>query len=411
MKVVKKNLKIRIYPSKANTNDKGDKIATMDEIDSNISHARFVWNKLLEFVNYFTNLQTQNGYKKCLKIYVKEFNMLLNWLKDENDFLKKSESSSLQQTYKDQINAFKRFFNLGLKSRYPRFKSRKNPKDSFRIMNINNNVRIQKDKYGYEKLRLAKHGLVKFRTSKEYRDYLRRGSDQNDLTVRIKHVTIKREYDRYYAVVNVECINIPTEKNETSEQVGIDIGCSKLAVLSNKQEITNLDLSKEFEKIIKYQKIMSHSKKGSIRYREAQRLYRKWTTKLVNKRNDYYDKMTINIVKNSTFVAVQNENIISWKHNKYFSRKLQINAPRTFMDKLEHKCNWNDVTFIKIPKNFPSTQICSNCGKQNHNIAGIGKLGIRNWKCLFCGEVHDRDLNASINILNKGLEIVGTTMQ
>ena len=81
------------------------------------------------------------------------------------------------------------------------------------------------------------------------------------------------------------------------------------------------------------------------------------------------------------------------------------------MDKLEHKCDWNDKIFIKIPKNFPSTQICSNCGKQNHDIAGIGKLGIRNWKCPFCGEVHDRDLNASINILNKGLEIVGTTMQ
>ena len=411
MKVVKKNLKIRIYPSKANMNDKGDKIATMDEIDSNISHARFVWNKLLEFVNHFTHLQTQNGYKKCLKIYDIEFNMLLNWLKDENDFLKKSESSSLQQVYKDMINAFKRFFRRDLKSRYPRFKSRKNPKDSFRIMNNNNSVRIQKNKYGYDKLKLAKHGLIKFRASKEYWDYLRRGSDQNDPTVKIKHVTIKREYDMYFAIVNVECIHIPVEKNENPEQVGIDIGCSKLAVLSNKQEITNLDLKKEFEKIIHYQKIMSHSKRGSIRYREAQRLYRKWMTKLVNKRNDYYDKMTINIVKNSTFVAVQNENIISWKHNKYLSRKLQINAPRTFMDKLEYKCGWNDTIFIKIPKHFPSTQICSNCGKQNHDISGIGQLGIRNWKCPFCGKVHDRDLNASINILSKGLEIVGTTVQ
>ena len=305
----------------------------MDEIDSNIIHTRFVWNKLLEFVNYFTNLQTQNGYQKQLKVNDIGFNILLKWIKDENDFLKKSESSSLQQVYKDMIKAFKRFFRRDLKSCYPRFKSRKNPKDSFRIMNNSNNIRIQKDKYGYDKLRLAKHGLVKFRTSKEYRDYLRCGSDPNDPTVKIKHVTLKREYDKYYAVVNVECIHIPVEKNETYEKVGIDIGCSKLAVLSNKQEITNLDLSKEFEKIIHYQKIMSHSKKESIRYREAQRLYRKWMTKLVNKRNDYYDKMTINIVKNSTFVAVQNENIIAWKHNKYLSRKLQINAPRTFMDK------------------------------------------------------------------------------
>ena len=109
MKVVKKNLKIRIYPSKADKNDKGEKIVSKDKIDSNISHARFVWNKSLEFVNNFTNLLVKNGYKKSLTVYNNEFNMILNWLKDENDFLKKSESSSLQQVYKDLIDAFKDF--------------------------------------------------------------------------------------------------------------------------------------------------------------------------------------------------------------------------------------------------------------------------------------------------------------
>ena len=99
-------------------NDKGDKIATMDEIDSNISHARFVWNKLLELVNRFTNLQTQNGYKKQLFVNDSGFNILLNWLKDENDFLKKSESSSLQQVYKDMINSFKRFRLVSLSLRW-----------------------------------------------------------------------------------------------------------------------------------------------------------------------------------------------------------------------------------------------------------------------------------------------------
>ena len=142
MKVVKKNLKIRIYPSKADMNDKGDKIVSMAAIDSNIAHVRFVWNKLLEFVNQFTDLLAQKGYEKHLKIYDNEFNMLLNWLKDENDFLQKSESSSLQQVYKGLVLAFKRFFNPNLKCYYPRFKSRKNPKNSFRIMNNSNNVRI-----------------------------------------------------------------------------------------------------------------------------------------------------------------------------------------------------------------------------------------------------------------------------
>ena len=288
MRFVKKNLKVRIYPSNVDKNDKGDKIVTKQELDDNIAHARFVWNKELEFINYFTDLLEQNGYKKYIKVTDKSLNIILNQLKDENSFLEKSESSSLQQAYKDLKVAFKRFFNRDLKSNYPRFKSRKNPKNTFRIINNNNNIRIQKNKYGNNKLRLAKHGLVKFKTSKEYQEILLQASNPNDPTAKIKHVTIKKEHDKYYAIINIECIHIPV-KNKTNkkEEVGIDIGCGTLAVLSNKKEITNLDLTKELEMIIHYQKKMSHTKKGSIRHQEAQRLYRKWMTKLVNKRNDY----------------------------------------------------------------------------------------------------------------------------
>lgn len=175
--------------------------------------------------------------------------------------------------------------------------------------------------------------------------------------------------------------------------------------------IPNLDLNRETDKIIYYQREMSHHTPGSIRYNEAKRLFNVWFTKLINKRNDYYDKMTAYIVRNSYFVAVQNENIIAWKNNKYLSHGIQLNAPRIFMDKLEYKCDWNDVIFIKIPRNFPSTQICSNCQRRNRNIRGLDKLGIRDWDCPFCGKHHDRDVNASINILNRGLELVGTTGQ
>ena len=81
------------------------------------------------------------------------------------------------------------------------------------------------------------------------------------------------------------------------------------------------------------------------------------------------------------------------------------------MDKIEYKCKWNNVPFIKVSKKFPSTQICSKCKKQNTKIKGIQNLGIRTWKCQKCNTIHDRDINASINILNEGLKIVGTTMQ
>lgn len=411
MKVVNKNFRVRIYPSRADKNDKGENIASINKIESNIGIYRFIYNKELEIINYFRNLLIQNGYDDNVIVNDSSCNVLLKILREDYSFLQKAESSSRQQSQRNLIQAFKRHDDPKIKSGYPRFKRKNDIKQNFRIINNNNNVRIQNDKYGFDKIKLAKLGLVKFKTSKEYRAILWQASDTNDPSAKIKHVTIKKENDKYYAVFNIECVHIPEPIIGPLQQVGIDIGCSKLAVLSNTQVIPNLDLNRETDKIIYYQREMSHHTPGSIRYNEAKRLFNVWFTKLINKRNDYYDKMTAYIVRNSYFVAVQNENIIAWKNNKYLSHGIQLNAPRIFMDKLEYKCDWNDVIFIKIPRNFPSTQICSNCQRRNRNIRGLDKLGIRDWDCPFCGKHHDRDVNASINILNRGLELVGTTGQ
>ena len=411
MKTVKKNLVIRIYPAKAEENDKGEKLANIDKIESNIGIYRFIYNKELEFINYFRNLLITYGYEDQVIVNDTSCSVILKMLMEEYPFLDKAESSSRQQSQRNLINAFKRYDDSSLKSNYPVIKTKKNKKDTFRIMRNNNNLRIQKDKYGHDKILLPKLGFVKFKTSKKYKELLRKGSDLDDPTVEIKHVTIKKENDEYYAVFNITELYIPWEIIGPRQQVGIDIGCSKLAALSNGQEIPNLDLTMEVDKIIQYQQKMSHTQPGSIRHNEAQRLYQLWMKKLINKRNDYYDKVTAYIVKNSSFVAVQNENIISWKHNKYLSRNLQLNAPRIFMDKLEYKCIWNDVEFIKVPRNFPSTQICSECGERNYNMSGLRNLGIREWDCPHCKTHHDRDINAAKNILNKGLKIVGTTVQ
>ena len=243
-------------------------------------------------------------------------------------------------------------------------------------MNNNNNVRITKDKKGYYKIKLAKLGIVKFKTSKKYKKLLLQGSDPNDENVKIKHVTVKKVNSIYYAVFNIEQIHIPQKIIGPKMQVGIDIGCSKLAVLSNSQEIPNLDLKKETDSIIKYQKTMSHHKKNSIRYQRAQKLYNKKWQKFLNRRKDYYNKMVNYIVKNSSFIAVQNENIIAWKHNKNLSHKIQLNAPRNFMDKIEKKCQQEDVDFVKVPKNFPSTQLCNKCQKRNKKIRKSRNKGL-----------------------------------
>ena len=228
MKLVNKNIEIRIYPTKVDVNDNGEKTASINKIESNIGIYRFIYDKELEFINYFRSLLIQHGYEDKVKVNDTSCSVLLNMLRTEYPFLEKAESSSRQQAQRDLINAFKRYYDSNLKSAYPVLKTRKKSKKfTFRIINNNNNVRVTKDKNGFYKIKLAKLGLVKFKTSKEYKELLIHGSDTNDSSVKIKHVTVKRVNDAYYAVFNMECIHIPETITGPLMQVGIDIGCSK----------------------------------------------------------------------------------------------------------------------------------------------------------------------------------------
>ena len=109
---------------------------------------------------------------------------------------------------------------------------------------------------------------------------------------------------------------------------------------------------------------MSHHKPNSIRYLKAQELYNKSWEKLLNKRKDYYNKIASYIVKNSSFIAVQNENIISWKNNKHLSHAIQLNAPRQLLDKIEQKCQQEDVEFVKVSNFSHPLKYAANAKKE-----------------------------------------------
>ncbi len=245
-KSVNKGLVVRLYPGEDMVRD----------FNQNIGNARFTWNHLLDEYQKTYTLFKQHGYNR-LKCNMTTFNTMLNMLKKTYDFLYLSESSSLQQVYRDLINAFKKFFNEG--TGYPHFKSKKHHKQSFRIQN-NNNIKIQDNM-----IVLPKIGAVYYRTSKEYKQLL--NSDET----KINNVTIKKHNGKYYAVFNIE---IPLKSFEkTLKTVGIDLGLKTLATLSNGLKITNLDLAYEEQMIKKYQRILSRRKYDSKRYRKVQKTY------------------------------------------------------------------------------------------------------------------------------------------
>ena len=216
MKCVNQGLKVRLYPDED----------MMIKINQNIGNSRFTWNKLLEYYKETYKLFKLHGYSK-LKCNMTTFNAMLNMLKKEHDFLYLSESSSLQQVYRDLIHAYNKFFNG--EGDYPRFKSKKHDKKAFRIQN-NGNIKI-KDNI----IILPKLGGVYYRTSKKYREKLKK--------VKINNVTIKIENGKYYAVFNIE--NEIPEFPKTKQFVGIDLGMRTLATLDNGLKIANLDVTYE----------------------------------------------------------------------------------------------------------------------------------------------------------------------
>ena len=153
--VVNKGLKLSIFPDEDMTH----------VLEQNMGNARFIWNNLLGMYINLYMLFSFHGYP--LYPNIRNFNAMLKMLKEENAFLREGESTSQQQVFRDLVKAFNKFFKEG--SGYPKFKSKKNPKQSFRIQKNGNNIIITN-----RRIRLAKLGFVHYRTSTQYKKLLKK---------------------------------------------------------------------------------------------------------------------------------------------------------------------------------------------------------------------------------------------
>ena len=374
VKVVNKGLEVRLYPKRDMVN----------VFNQNIGNARFVWNHLLDEYTKTYSLFIQHGYTK-LKCNMTTFNIMLKMLKKEHSFLGLSESSSLQQVYRDLINAFNKFFKEG--AGYPRFKRKSNRKQSFRIQN-NKNIKVQENQ-----IVLPKLGPVYFRTSRQYKKIL------NNPDTKINNVTIKRHNGKYYAAFNVETNIEVFEK--TFDRIGIDLGLRALATLSNGLEKANLDVAYEEKMIRKYQKRLSRKKHMSKRYQKTQKTYWKWQDRKNNKIKDAYHKISHSLVQYYDLICMEDLNIKGMFKNKHWSPKLQRIALYSLLEKIRYKAQWHNKKFIQVGRWFASSKICHHCGHYNHNLEYE-----KEWTCPQCKKHHNRDINASKNILNEGIRIL-----
>ena len=372
VKVVNKGLKLRIFPD-------NDMVVVLEQ---NMGNSRFIWNNLISRYNELYKLFQHHN---CpLNPSISNFNAILKMLKQENPFLYEGESTSQQQVFRDLTQAFSKFFKEGCG--YPNFKSKRNPKQSFRIQKNGNNIRVSN-----RRIRLAKLGYVHYHASSKYKKLLK--------SRKINNVTVKRENGKYYAIVNIQTSVEDLEL--TGMNVGIDLGLKNLATLSDGEEIVNLNLKKEDAMIRKYQKKLSRQKYMSKNYQKNLKKYYKWQDRKNNKINNAYHHLSKYLVENFDIIAMEDLNIRGMFQNKRWSAKLQKISLYKLLTMIKYKSEWYGKTFIQIDRFYPSSKKCSNCGYINHELT----LDIREWTCPECKKEHHRDTNAAINILNEALRI------
>jgi putative transposase len=308
---------------------------------------------------------------------------------EERAWLSEVASVALVQSVRDAHRAFSNFFDSvkgrrrGRKVGRPRFKSRKNNRQSFRL--TRNGFGLRSD----GRLYLAKIGEVRVRWSR-------------DLPSEPSSVTITREPDgHYYAsfVVEVEPTPLPVIEREA----GIDLGITRLATIADttgrRTDVANpRHLVRKQRKLARWEREKSRRAKGSANRAKTRRKVAIQHGKVTRARRDYHHKQALNLVRENQAVYVEDLNIVGMVRNRRLARAIHDAGWAQFVRLIEEKAEKYGRTVHKVNRWLPSSKTCSTCG---HVMAEM-PLKVREWTCPPCGATHDRDDNAARNILAAG---------
>ena len=363
MKTIYKTYKFRMYPN----------AEQQELLGKYLGCVRFVYNHFLNErkAQYKETQKSDNYYEQAKKLTLLKKQKEYSWLKEIN-------SQTLQYSLRHLESAYLNFFR-GY-SKFPKFKSKKNI-NSFVVPQFcyidGNSISLPKFK---SNIKIKKHCEVK-------------GN--------VHSMTISKDYDeKYYVSILIEQSYEPIQKS--NKYVGIDLGLKDFVITSDEKIYKNHRYTKKYErKLIKAQKHLSRKQKDSHSFENQRRKVAKIHKKISNSRNDVLHKVSTELVRNYDIICCENLNVKEMIKNHKLAKYIADVSWGTFINYLKYKCEREDKTLVKINRFFPSSQTCSECGYINQSTKN---LNVREWICPKCGKHHNRDLNASINILREGLK-------
>ena len=215
---------------------------------------------------------------------------------------------------------------------------------------------------------------------------------------RILSATVTREADRWFVSILVE-VDIPTPEPVQGVSKGLDLGLNHFVTLSTGEKIqAPKPLAKRLSKLKRASKQHSRKVKGSNNRKKSAKKLACIHRKIYNTRKDFLHKTSTRLVKTTPVIAVEDLNVRGLIRNRHLSRAISDVGWGEFVRMLEYKSQWYGSKLVKVPRFFPSSKHCSKCGFLQSSMP----LSVRFWTCPSCRTVHDRDINAAVNIFNYG---------
>lgn len=343
--------------------------------------ARKIWNLMLaDKIAYYQ--ETGKSLTTTPAKYKKDY----PYLKEVDSLALSNVQMALQQAYKNFFDRVKK----GKQAGFPKFKSRKQHRNSYSTNNQHGSVRIENGK-----IRLPKVGFVKL--------VQHRPLPEHSI---IKTVTIRQTPSgKYYVSILTEYENQVLDIIPKTF-VGLDFAMHGLYVDSEGNSADYPAFYRKTEKkLARVQRRFSRTIKGSANHEKMRIKVARLHERIVNLRNDFLQKASRHLVDQYDCIAIESISVKAMaKHRKHFhfGKSVADNGWAKFVGLLSYKLAWQGKSLVKIDQWYPSSQLCHICGYQTKMTKD---LSVREWTCPHCHTQHDRDHNAAINIREEGKRI------